>query len=110
MIRTTRLEHLMGQAFPPFNQDLVPTSPEKSTTIQGPFLLPEDIMNMNKMNKFAPALPKFNYVPIQNNANTMFPIDGNQNKVSDSQQMLYNSLKPVGKGATVFTPFFTRFA
>ena len=110
MIRTTRLEHLMEQATTSFNVDLMPTSPAKSMTIQGPVLLPEDIMNMNKMNKFAPAPPKLNYVTIQNNPNTMAAEYINQDKITNSSAMLYDAMKPVGKGATIFTPSFTRFA
>lgn len=105
MIRTSRMDHLLQQNITGLNVDLTPKPTQDSTTKQGPYLLPEDLMNMKKMTNSAPGLPHFNYVPVQNNVNKMAPEFENVPKVSDSQQMLVNAMKPVGKGATVFNPF-----
>ena len=107
-MRTSRLDHILDQAIMGLNVDLTPKPVEKSTTINGPVLIPEDTLNIKKMMATLEGPPHFNYVPIQNNINRMAPEYENVNKITDSQQMLYNAMKPAGKGATVFNPFNLR--
>ena len=102
MIRLSPLEK--NQMATPFNVDLAPGNPVNSGTRQPTFLLPEDVMDMKKMNKFASPLPRIDYVPVQDKVNSMAP-ELNEPKIVMPMNMLYDAMKPVGKGATVFDPF-----
>jgi hypothetical protein len=103
MIRQSKFEKMVTG----LNVDLTAQSPELSGTFT-PALPPKEVLPMYQRavaSHVAPPKVPLDYVPMQDKPNTMASEDDRVNKVTDSSKMAYDALRPVGSGATMFSPF-----